>query len=129
MFFCPVVANLLQIRCGAGGDGDLNVLLRHGHTWVVEGPPRHAAKRGVPGDPVLHEIVANEGGPLIGWRDGRGPRSQAVDQSQNFREEPPWDRHFGKLECDVPAMPDHFCADLDQLLAQRGQRPVLDLLR
>ena len=26
-------------------------------------------------------------------------------------------------------MPDYLGADLDQLLAQRGQRPVLDLLR
>ena len=38
----------------------------------------------------------------------------AVDQVQDFREQAPWrNRHLGKLERDVPTVPDHLCADLD----------------
>jgi hypothetical protein len=59
----------------------------------------------------------------------RGPWSQAVDEAQDFREQPPWIRHLGKLERDVPTVPDHLGADLDQLLAQRRQRLLFDLLR
>lgn len=55
-------------------------------------------------------------------------RPQAVDQSQGFREQPPWDRDLGKRESDVPTMANDLGADLDQLLAQRGHRPVLDLI-
>ena len=47
---------------------------------------------------------------------GRG-RSQAVDQSQDVREQPPWNRNLGKLKRDAPTMPDHLGAKLNQLLA------------
>ena len=37
-------------------------------------------------------------------------------------------RDFGKLERDVPTVPHDFGAALDQLLAQRSHRLVLDLI-
>ena len=42
-----------------------------------------------------------------------------------FSEEPPWNGHLGKLECDVPTVPDHFGANLDQLFPKRCEGPVL----
>ncbi len=61
------------------------------------------------------------------WRP-RG-RSQAVNQAQDVDEQASRDCDFGKLERDVRAMADHIRPDLHQLLPQRGQRPVFDLLR
>ena len=57
-----------------------------------------------------------------------GVLALVVDQSQDFREQPPWNRHLGHLKRDIATVPDHPRADLDQLLAQRGQRPVLRLV-
>jgi len=37
-----------------------------------------------------------------------------------FRKQPPRNCHLGKLERDVPTVPDPLGADLDQFLAQRG---------
>ena len=58
-----------------------------------------------------------------------GSWSQIIDQAQDFPEQFPRHRHLGQLERDVAAMADHLGTDLHQLLPQRGQRPVLDLLR
>ncbi len=58
-----------------------------------------------------------------------GSSSQTIDQPQDFLEQAPRYRHFGQLERDVPAMVDDLGSDLDQLLPQRGQRPVLHFLR
>ena len=55
--------------------------------------------------------------------------SQIIDQAQDFPEQFPRHRHLGQLEGDVAAMADHLGTDLHQLLPQRGQRPVLHLLR
>jgi hypothetical protein len=38
-------------------------------------------------------------------------------------------RDLGKLELDVPTVPSHLGANLDQLLAQRDERSVLDFVR
>ena len=40
----------------------------------------------------------------------------------------PRHRDLRHLERDIAAVADHLRADLDQLLPERGQRPVLDLL-
>ena len=58
-----------------------------------------------------------------------GSSSQIINQAQDFPEQFPRHRHLGQLERDVAAMADHLGTDLHQLLPQRGQRPVLDLLR
>jgi hypothetical protein len=57
------------------------------------------------------------------------PRPESVDPAQDLREQRPWHRHLGQLEHDVAAMAYDPGADLDQLLAQGGQRPMLDPLR
>ncbi len=61
------------------------------------------------------------------WRQRRWP--QPVNQAQNLSEQGSCDGHLRHLESDVTAVAHDPRADLDQLLAQRGQRPVLDLLR
>ncbi len=45
-----------------------------------------------------------------------GSWSQIIDQAQYFSEQVPRHRHLGKLKSDVPTVPDHLGADLDQLL-------------
>ena len=40
-----------------------------------------------------------------------------------------WNRDLGKQERHVPTVLNNLCADLDELVAQRGQGLVLDLLR
>ena len=61
------------------------------------------------------------------WRQGSRP--QPVNQAQDLGEQRFGDSDLSELECDVAAMSHDLGADLDQLLPQRGQRPVLDLLR
>ena len=51
--------------------------------------------------------------------------SQIINQAQDFLEQASWDCNLGQLKCDVPAMADNFRTDLDQLLPQRRQRPLL----
>ncbi len=51
--------------------------------------------------------------------------SQIINQAQYFPEQFPRHRHLSQLERDIPAMTDHLGTDLDQLLPQCGQRPVL----
>ncbi len=60
------------------------------------------------------------------WRQRR--RSQAVNEAQDFSERGAWDGDLGQLEGDVSAMADDLGTDLDQLLAQRGDRPTLGIL-
>jgi hypothetical protein len=38
----------------------------------------------------------------------------------------PWNGDLGHLEDDIAAVAHHLRADLDQLLFEAGQRPVLD---
>jgi hypothetical protein len=52
---------------------------------------------------------------------------QVVDPAQEVGEQRPWHRHLGQLEDDVAAVAYDPGADLDQLLAQRRERPVLDI--
>jgi hypothetical protein len=58
---------------------------------------------------------------------GRG-RSwpQPVDQAQNFFEQIAWYGDLRHLERDIARMGDDPGTDLDELLAQAGQRPVCD---
>ncbi len=58
-----------------------------------------------------------------------GSWSQIINQAQDFPKPIPGHGDFGQLERDVPAMADNFGPDLDQLLPERRQRPVLDLFR
>ena len=58
-----------------------------------------------------------------------GSSSQVINQAQDSSEQLPRHRHLGQLERDVPAMADDLGSNFDQLLPQRGQRPVFHLLR
>ncbi len=55
-------------------------------------------------------------------------RSEPVDAAQDVGEQIAGYRDFGHLERDIAPLAHHLRADLDQLLAQRGQRPILYLL-
>ena len=61
------------------------------------------------------------------WR--RRGRSQPIDEAEDFSKQLPRHRNLGQLESDIATMADDLGTDLDQLLPQRGQRPVLHLLR
>jgi hypothetical protein len=61
------------------------------------------------------------------WRWG-WLRPEFRDQPQNLLEHLPWDGNLGHLESDVTAVAHDLRADLDQLLLQAGQRPLLDRL-
>ena len=65
--------------------------------------------------------------PHAGSGGGLGRRS--IDPAQDLGEQGSRHRHLGQLEHHVAAVAHDPGADLDQLLAQRRQRPVLDLLR
>ena len=58
-----------------------------------------------------------------------GQRPQPGDQRQDVGEHLPRDRDLGHLERDVAPVADDLRADLDELLAQAGQRPRLRRLR
>ena len=51
------------------------------------------------------------------------------DQPQDLGEQSPRHRNLSHLESNVPSVRDDPGADLDQLILQAGQRPVLDRLR
>ena len=55
--------------------------------------------------------------------------AQSVNQAQNLDELGSGDSSLRELECDAVAMKCHLGTDLDELVAQRGQGPVLDLQR
>ena len=57
------------------------------------------------------------------------PWPESIDPAQDLGEQRPRHRHLGQLEDEVAAVAHDPGADLDQLLAQRGQRPMLDPLR
>ncbi len=61
------------------------------------------------------------------WRQGSRP--QPVNQAQDLSEQRFGDSDFCELECDGTAMSHDLGTDLDELVAQRGQGSVLDLLR
>ena len=56
-------------------------------------------------------------------------RPQFRDEPQNLLEHLPCDGDLGHLEDDVAAVAHHLRADLDQIVLQGRQRPVLDRLR
>ncbi len=58
-----------------------------------------------------------------------GSLSQVINQAQDFLEQASWHGNLGQLEGDVLPVTDDLGSDLDQLLLQRGQRPVLLFLR
>jgi hypothetical protein len=55
--------------------------------------------------------------------------AQPVNEMQDFGEQRSGDSDLCELECGVAAMANDLGPDLDQLLAQNGQRPVLNGLR
>ncbi len=57
-----------------------------------------------------------------------GSWSQIINQAQDFPEQFPRHGNLGQLERDVPAMAHDLGADLDQLVPERSQGTVLDLL-
>ena len=57
-----------------------------------------------------------------------GSWSQIINQAQDIPEQFPRHRRLGQLERDVPVTADQLGADLDQLLAQCGDRPTLGIL-
>src|ERR1700731_2459766 len=65
---------------------------------------------------------------ILRGRSG-GRRSQFRDHSQDVGEEVFRNVDLGHLECNVATRADDLRADLDQLLLQAGQRPILDRLR
>ncbi len=69
--------------------------------------------------------VLLNGGPS--WRHGARP--QPVDPPQYFSEQGFGDSDLCKLECDVATMTYDLGTELDQLLPECRQRPVLDRLR
>ena len=52
---------------------------------------------------------------------------QSVNQAQNLDELGSGDSNLRELECDAVAVKYHLGTDLDELVAQRGQGPMLDL--
>ncbi len=65
-------------------------------------------------------------GPPSWWQRGR---SQPIDQPQNAPEQVSRHRHFCQLDGHVPPVSDALDTNLDQLLPQRRQRPMLHLFR
>jgi hypothetical protein len=57
-----------------------------------------------------------------------GSSSRFIDPPQDFPIQVPGHGDFGQLERDVPPVIDHVRADLVELVAQRGQGPVFDIL-
>jgi len=56
-------------------------------------------------------------------------RAQRSDQPQDVGEQTARDGDFGHLESDVATVTDDFRTDLDELLPQARERPILDPLR
>ena len=67
--------------------------------------------------------------PACSRRRWRWLRPQFGDQPQDLGEQHPRNGDLGHLEGDIAAVADELRADLDQLLPQAGQRPLLDRLR
>ncbi len=60
------------------------------------------------------------------WRQRRWP--QPVNEAQDLGEQRSWDGDLRHLESDIAAVAHDLGADLDQLLAQGGQRPMFHRL-
>ncbi len=63
----------------------------------------------------------------LSWRQRRWP--QPVNEAQDLSEQRSWDGDLRELKGDVTSVANHLRTDLDQLLPQCGERPVLDFLR
>ena len=61
------------------------------------------------------------------WRQGSPP--QPVDPARNFSEQSSGDGDLREPKGDVAAMADDLGPDLDELLPECGQRPMLHFLR
>ena len=96
--------------CHTGASGLCTVLAWH--SW----DRGHTSPAGLP---ILSKQPAHA---------GARPWPQPVDPPQDLGEQRSRHRHLGQLEDDVAAVAHDAGADLDQLLAQGRQRPVLDLL-
>ena len=53
----------------------------------------------------------------------------ASAEAQDLGEQPSWNRHLGKLERNLPTVPDQLRADLDQHFPQCSERQLIDRLR
>ena len=62
---------------------------------------------------------------MLSWRQ-RG-RPQPIDEAEDLSEQLPRHRNRRQLESDIPAVAHDLGANLDKLLPERGQRPVLHL--
>ncbi len=58
-----------------------------------------------------------------------GSWSLIIDQAQDFPEQLPRHRNLRQLESDIATVADDLGANLDELVAERSQRLVFDLLR
>jgi hypothetical protein len=52
-------------------------------------------------------------------------KTQLSDPVKDFTKKCPWNSYFRHLKDDVPRMPHHLGSNLDQLLTQRPERPLL----
>ena len=95
--------------------------LRHG----AYGKRRNCLHQGAPRPRFLLEPMAT--GRTSRWRWIRR-QPQFGDQPQNLGEQHSWHGDLGHLERNVASVADDLRADLDKLLLQAGQGPVLDWL-
>ncbi len=96
---------------------------RHGRPFrAADGSVSHF--QGAPPPWLLLELIQ----PVGSRRRRIGRRPQFADQLQDLGEQAPWNRDLGHLEGNIAAVAYELGADLDQLLLQAGQRPVLDRL-
>src|SRR4029077_8285290 len=89
------------------------------------GKLRNCLHQGAPISWVLLEVMATERASRCSWIR-RWP--QFGDQPQYLGEQHSWHGDLGHLEGYTAAVADDLRTDLDQLLLQAGQRPVLDWL-
>src|SRR5262250_2208311 len=86
---------------------------------------RNCLHQGAPLSWVLLELMATERASRCSWIR-RWP--QFGDQPQYLGEQQPWHGDLGHLERNVASVADDLRADLDKLLLQAGQGPVIDWL-
>jgi len=76
-------------------------------------------------NPVFHHLIHSS----FTSRDSRRRNCQPCNPIKNRGEQSPWHSHFGHLERHVLGVACHLRPDLDELLSQRSERPVLNILR
>ena len=76
-------------------------------------------------NPVFHYLIHSS----FTSRDPRRRNCQPCNPIKNRGEQSPWHSHFGQLERHVLGVACHLRPDLDELLSQRSERPVLNILR